>query len=427
MTLYRRHTKSCTKDYPQNHRVFRPTTKTQRAADCQCPISAEGTLAIEGLITNRSTKEPTWDEAEGVVRQWQAWGQTTAPVSTADPDTITVQYAVDSFLSSQGPKGRNVANQTINSFSVLLKQRMLPYCTLKDFIYIREFDSLDAVSKFTESWVNLQPTRNRKGIAAPSTPVMLSDTTRKAELERFRFFGRYCVDRAWLEHNYAEAITITTKTKKKFGMEHDEEGRIFSQIATKSNAQRLRAFCLTMRHAGLRISDATALNDQQLVQRASGKGYALKVFQRKPQEWVYVPIPDWVAAELQALPFRASKDGAGYWFWTGRGELATAINNWYRSISDVVKAVQEAHKLLNPVSPHVFRHTFALSHLNAGTNVKFVSRWLGHASTAVTEKHYSHAIKSTMLASEEAYDVSMRQQEETRSRRLRDQMTLVGS
>jgi hypothetical protein len=119
-----------------------------------------------------------------------SWGQTTAPVSTADPDTITVQYAVDSFLSSQGPKGRNVADQTINSFSVLLKQRMLSYCTRKDFIYIREFDSLDAVSKFTESWVNLQPTRNRKGIPAPSTPVMLSDTTREAELERLRFFGR---------------------------------------------------------------------------------------------------------------------------------------------------------------------------------------------------------------------------------------------
>ena len=92
-----------------------------------------------------------------------------------------------------------------------------------------------------------------------------------------------------------------------------------------------------------------------------------------------------------------------------------------------MKAVQEEHKFLNPVSPHVFRHTFAISHLNAGTNVKFVSRWLGHASTAVTEKHYSHAIKSTMLASEEAYDASMRQQEETRARRLRDQMTLVGS
>jgi integrase len=164
-----------------------------------------------------------------------------------------------------------------------------------------------------------------------------------------------------------------------------------------------------MRHAGLRISDATALNDQQLVQRASGKGHALKVFQKKPQEWVYVPIPDWVAAELQALPFRASKDGARYWFWTGRGELDTAINNWYRSISDVVKAVQEAHQFWSPVSPHVFRHTFAISHLNAGTNVKFVSRWLGHASTAVTEKHYSHAIKSTMLASEEAYDTSMPQ------------------
>ena len=171
------------------------------------------------------------------------------------------------------------------------------------------------------------------------------------DLERLRFFGRYCVDRAWLEHNYAEAITITTKTKKKFGMEPDEEGWIFSQIATQPNAQGLRAFCLTMRHAGLRISDATALNDQQLVQRASGKGYALKVFQKKTQEWVYVPIPDWVAAELQALPFRASKDAARYWFWTGRGELDTSINNWYRSISDVVQGRPKRAPVFEPGIP----------------------------------------------------------------------------
>jgi len=423
LTLYRRHTKTCTKGYPQNHRIFKPTTKTERAADCVCPICAEGTLHMERLISNRSTKQITWNDAEAIARRWEDWGQTTAPaVKTADPNTITVGYAVDSFLTSQGPTGSNAAPKTCNAFSILLKQRLLPYCSKKNFVYIREFDSLDAVDKFTQSWINLQPTRNRNNVPAPSIAVLLSDATKKAELERFRHFGRYCRDRDWLDHVYAEKIRIEARTKKKFGMERDEEERIFSAIKRQS----LRVFCLTMRHAGLRISDATTLNENQLVQRASGRGYALKVFQKKPQEWVYMPIPDWVAAELEALPFEGEVNGIKYWFWSGNGAIDTAINNWYRKISRIVKAVEQTHKFLNPVSPHVFRHTFAISHLNAGTDVKFVSRWLGHASTGVTERHYSHAIRSTMLASEEAYDASLRQQEETAARRLRERMTLVG-
>lgn len=62
------------------------------------------------------------------------------------------------------------------------------------------------------------------------------------------------------------------------------------------------------------------------------------------------------------------------------------------------------------VSPHTLRHTFCISHLNAGTDIKFVSRWCGHKSTAVTEKHYAHAILGTLVASDQAYDESMRRQ-----------------
>jgi integrase len=54
--------------------------------------------------------------------------------------------------------------------------------------------------------------------------------------------------------------------------------------------------------------------------------------------------------------------------------------------------------------------TFAISHLNAGTDVKMVSRWLGHSSIIITEAHYGHANQQTHIASELAYDESLKRQ-----------------
>lgn len=424
LTLYRRHIRVCTKHYAQNFRVFQPTSKTQRSKDCECPISAEGTLAIEGLITNRSTKTNDWKKAEQIAAQWEQWGQTATP-QELECRVITAGYAVESFLASQGPHGRGVEKNTYDAFEVLLLKRFLPFCEKRGYHRLKEFDSLDVTTKFTESWVNLQPTRQRKGVTIPADPVALADTTKKAELERLRYFLRYCRQRGWLEANHAEKIKFTASVNKKFGMEPDEEERIFRAIAIFPdgkggrggyNARELRAFCLVLRHAGLRISDATTLNYTQLVERASGRGSAMKIFQKKTQEWVYVPIPEFVATELLGLEFKSEKNGRRYWFWTGGGDDDTAKNNWYRKIQKVIAVAAKERPFLHPVSPHTFRHTFSISHLNAGTDIKFVSRWLGHRSVTITEKHYAHAVRGTMLASEDAYDASMLRQEAIRKR-----------
>jgi integrase len=424
LTLYRRHIRACTKHYSQNFRVFQPTSKTQRARDCECPIAAEGTLTLEGLVTNRSTKTNDWKKAERIAAQWEQWGQTATP-QELECRVVAPSYAVASFFASQGPHGRGVEKNTYAAFEVLLLKRFLPFCESRGYHRLKEFDSLDVTTKFTESWINLQPTRQRKGVAAPSDPVALAPTTKKAELERFRFFLRYCKERGWIQNNHAEKIKFTALVSKKFGMEADEEERIFKAVDTfpdgrggcgGANARELRAFCLVMRHTGLRISDATTLNDTQLVERASGRGSALRIFQKKTQEWVYIPLPDFVAMELSKLEFKSEKDGRRYWFWTGRGDDDTAKNNWYRKIQKVVTTAGKEKPFLNPISPHTFRHTFSISHLNAGTDIKFVSRWLGHRSVIITEKHYAHAVRGTMLASEDAYDASMERQESIRKK-----------
>jgi len=45
---------------------------------------------------------------------------------------------------------------------------------------------------------------------------------------------------------------------------------------------------------------------------------------------------------------------------------------------------------------HTLRHTYASHLLMSGVNIFVVSRWLGHSSVNVTEKHYGHLIPNTV-------------------------------
>jgi integrase len=76
----------------------------------------------------------------------------------------------------------------------------------------------------------------------------------------------------------------------------------------------------------------------------------------------------------------------------------------------VLGRVAKRTPFVHVVTPHSLRHTFSIRNLNAGVDIKMVSRWLGHLNSSVIEDHYSHAVRSTLLASENAYDESLRRQ-----------------
>jgi integrase len=417
LRLFRRHQKNCSKSRLLQSRAYQPATRAERAADCQCGIAVEGTLRRRGYVTNKATKETDWSKAEALAERWEEWGDFVPPPSV-QPVEVSIEYAVDSFLASTGPQGRNVDPSTLRTFEILLKRRLFEYAKHRGFRALGQLDDLDVVTKFVESWQNLNPHRNRIAVG-PAKPVPLSASTKRAELERLRAFFRYCADRQWIRSNHATKIRFKSKIEKKFGMEPAEEKLVFESIqfvedgrgrTGQYNARELSAFCLVMRYAGLRIGDATTLNDGQLVARQSGKGWALRVFQQKTEDWVYIPIPDFVETELRKLKFKGKKDGCNYWFWTCEGALDTATTNWRERVSRLLAAAQKTKPFAHKATTHSFRHTFSIRHLNAGTDIKFVSRWLGHASVLTTEKHYAHAIRGTMIASEEAYDQSIARQ-----------------
>jgi len=190
------------------------------------------------------------------------------------------------------------------------------------------------------------------------------------------------------------------------------------------NAVELAAFCRVMRFTGLRISDVTMLHEKQIVKRHGGEGWAIEAFQIKTNEWVRVPVPFSLVEQLRALQVKGRCAGKSYWFWSCNGELKTAITNWRDRVTRLLKLAQKAGQFEHSSSPYTFRHTFAISHLNAGVDIKVVSRWLGHRSITTTEKHYSHAIRETHVTAERLYDESLKA---TRDRVITRSYTLTGT
>jgi integrase/recombinase XerC len=71
-----------------------------------------------------------------------------------------------------------------------------------------------------------------------------------------------------------------------------------------------------------------------------------------------------------------------------------------RSIARILTTIVERCGMAAPVSPHVFRHTFATHMLDAGADLRVVQELLGHKSLSTTQK-YTHVSIDRLT---EAYD-----------------------
>ena len=135
---------------------------------------------------------------------------------------------------------------------------------------------------------------------------------------------------------------------------------------------------------GGRLSELAALtgNDIDLQNaRVLFRGPTTKTGQRR-----YVPLRSIAVEEIKTWSVKKDKK---IFHWQHPSNASKRFRQLLRELN-----LRETNS--GARSFHTLRHTYASHLLMAGVNIFVVSRWMGHSSVRVTEKHYGHLIPNSV-------------------------------
>jgi integrase/recombinase XerD len=341
---YRRHSDDCPGD-----------KKGRDYTRCNCPVWVDGRIGRRRV--HKSLKTRDWTLALSMLRDLES-----APVSAPEPPK-TLASMVEAYLAECRKNGATEA--TIKNYSATLNGLLESGAT--------EF-TLEALDKFRAG-------RDVKLI------------TLGKELIHLRQLGKFAMERKWIAENPAKLIkppsakAIRRESPAKDPFTDVEVTRILEASTRIGNAPgsghidrartRANVFIRVLLYTGLRISDVTRLERAALTD-----DNRLNITMKKTVEPILFSLE--ASAELRQLAddLRALPDEGPRFFWNS-GLEATFTGNMARTLRGVFKLAKVKG------SAHHLRDTFAVALLKRGVPIRTVSRLLGHASTAVTEKHYS--------------------------------------
>lgn len=154
--------------------------------------------------------------------------------------------------------------------------------------------------------------------------------------------------------------------------------------------QRDRALLEMLYSTGMRVSELVSRNLNDLdfteeVLRVSGKGKKERLVPvgRQALEAVSSWLPSRLALITAAVK-RGKEPAHDAMFLSGRGTRLTS-----RSVERIVKQYGERAGILQVVTPHALRHSFATHLLEMGADLRAVQELLGHVSLSTTQR-YTH-------------------------------------
>lgn len=222
-----------------------------------------------------------------------------------------------------------------------------------------------------------------------------SKRTIARKLSAVRSFFRYLARRGKTTRNPTDGV-LTPKLDRTLPsyLAVDDAFRLLDSIDTGTLAGlRSRAMFETLYSAGIRVSELAGLNTED-VEMAAG---TLRVRGKGNRERI-VPLGRKAVAAIDAYRHRLRREGRvsgtgeGPLFLNARGGRLTP-----RSMARILDRAAADCGLQVPVSPHVFRHSFATHMLDAGADLRVVQELLGHRSLSTTQK-YTHVSIDRLMA-----------------------------
>jgi site-specific recombinase XerD len=214
----------------RRHNPARCRFKSRFEYRCKCPIWVD--RAEGGKRVREPLKLRDWNRAQDLVRRWETDGR--KPTKKAQ---VTIEVWRDQFL--QDATARNLSPGTMRLYKLLFRQ-LISFATDYGISLANNMD-LDALTKFRATWA-------------------VGPLTATKKLERLRSIYKFAVQRKMIDENFALAL-VGPKVKPSPTLPFIKE--TMTQILKAADSDkvdpRAKAFILTMRYSGLRISDVAAL------------------------------------------------------------------------------------------------------------------------------------------------------------------------
>jgi integrase/recombinase XerD len=345
---------------------------------CTCIKWLVGTLPGRKGRFRVSAKTTSWEQAEGIARQYESAAAGGKDMEAA-MSLPTVEDAVDAYLSDA--RARGLVEETINKLTTIFEKGLLVFCEQEQIRFLRDLHTKD-LTKWRQSWKD-------------------GSLARKKKHERVIGFFWFCIRQGWIPQNPTQAMgKIIAKHTPTDYFPQAEYAIILAACArldegldraydVEKRGARLLAFAELMRWSGLAIRDATTLETTRL------EDNKLFLYRAKTGVPVYVVLPPHVVVLLNNLP-PGRKPNPRYFFWSGNSKPKSAVADWQRAFRRLfeVAAIQQPDGTPKRCHPHMFRDTFAIELLQAGVPIDRVSILLGHKSVKTTERHYTPWVKA---------------------------------
>lgn len=204
----------------------------------------------------------------------------------------------------------------------------------------------------------------------------------------FRTSMSAAVEKGVLVVNPALGVRVTEGEKERLHLTKGEAAALVEALPTEQD-KRMVAFMLG---TGVRFGEAAGLQVPRLA-RGLDKVRIVETWlinQKELSEYPKgrklrtVPVPEWVGDKLAPV---LDERKAGFVFPGARGP-AVSHSAFLRRMK---KAALDAGIVEN-VTPHTTRHSYATWLLEGGVSMMRVSRLLGHKSYAVTDQIYAHVL-----------------------------------
>ncbi len=240
-----------------------------------------------------------------------------------------------------------------------------------------------------ETWATSpEPARGYLGAMA-RPPRVLRPTSLRRKAASIRAFYRFCYAEELIEADIAALIDLPRQMQRLPDTLDQREvaGLLEATDGEGLLARRDRAFLELLYAAGLRVSEATGLDREDLY-----AGGFVRVIGKGDKERL-VPVGDLALEAIEA--YLAERDaereevdpaqlGREPLFTSVRGRRLDRMSAWR-----VLRGAATRAGLSGRVTPHTLRHSFATHLLEGGADLRVVQELLGHASITTTQL-YTH-------------------------------------